>query len=70
MQAEPYIKKIEQAQDPLLTYTPDDMIAADKFLKSFRIENVGLWGIHFWQYREQKGDRTWIETAKTIVNKD
>src|SRR3989339_119993 len=68
MQAEPYIKKIEQAQDPLLTFTPDDMITADKFLRSYKIQNVGFWGIHFWQYRQQKGDSTWIETAKTIVN--
>lgn len=68
MQAEPYIKKLEEAQDPLLSYSSDDIAAANNFLKSHQIKNIGLWGVHFWQYRQQKGDSIWVETAESIVN--
>ena len=67
MQSEPYIKKIEQADDPLLTFTPKDIIAADNFLKSYKIESIGLWGAHFWQYRERMGDNSWINVAKSVI---
>jgi len=70
MQAEPYIKKIDQANDPLLSFTPKDIITADNFLRSYQIEQIGLWGAHFWQYRMQKGDSSWIETTKSIVNRN
>ncbi|OGD92381.1 hypothetical protein A2697_00895 [Candidatus Curtissbacteria bacterium RIFCSPHIGHO2_01_FULL_41_44] len=68
MQAEPYIKKLEEAQDLFLSFEPADIKAADSFLKSYEIESVGLWGAHFWQYREKKGDQTWTQTIKDVVN--
>lgn len=68
MQAEPYIKKLEEADDPLLTFMVQDIIAGDRFLRSFQAESIGLWGVHFWQHREKLGDPSWIETARSIVN--
>lgn len=68
MQAEPYIKKLSQAQDPFLSFVPQDISAADHFLGSYEIESVGLWGAHFWQYRAKNGDDSWIETVRKMVN--
>jgi len=68
MQSEPYIKKIEQADDPFLTFTPQDIIAGNNFLKSYQIESIGLWGAHFWQYQQKKGNPAWVDTAKSVVN--
>ena len=69
MQAEPYIKKIENARDPLLSFEPKDISAADKFLRSYGIKSIGFWGVHFWQYREKNGDDSWIEAAKQVINR-
>ena len=68
MQAEPYIKKLEEANDPILSFTPKDIIAADNFLKSYQIESIGLWGAHFWQYQQKKGNSAWVDTVKSVVN--
>lgn len=68
MQSEPYIKKIENAKDPLLSFEPKDISAADKFLRSYEIKSVGFWGVHFWQYRKNHGDLSWENTVKQIVN--
>ena len=69
MQAEPYIKKIENAKDPMLSFEPKDISAADKFLRSYEIKSVGFWGVHFWQYREKNGDDSWIEAARQVINR-
>ena len=68
MQAEPYIKKIEQADDPFLTFTPQDIIAGNNFLKSYEVESIGFWGAHFWQYQLKKENSAWINAVKSIVN--
>ena len=68
MQSEPYIKNIENAKDPLLSFEPKDISAADKFLRSYEIKSVGFWGVHFWQYRENSGDFSWKDMVKQIVN--
>ena len=68
MQSEPYIKKIEQADDPFLTFTQQDIIAGNNFLKSFKVESIGLWGAHFWQYKEKNGDNSWLNVVKSIVS--
>ena len=70
MQAEPYLNVIEQADDPLLSYKAEDIAKAEHFLRSHKIEAVGFWGAHFWQYREKKGDDGWIRTVGKIVNRD
>src|SRR3989344_369929 len=69
MQSEPYIKKIEEAKDPLLSFEPDDITAADRFLKSYQIKSIGFWGVHFWQYREENGDDSWTKVAGQIINR-
>ena len=68
MQSEPYIKNIEEAKDPLLSFEPKDISAADKFLRSYEIKSIGFWGVHFWQYRGNSGDTSWKDTVKQIVN--
>lgn len=68
MQAEPYIKKIDEARDPILSFEPQDIEKANNYLKAARIDSIGLWGAHFWQYKQQKGDSTWIEAVGQIVN--
>lgn len=68
MQAEPYIKKVEEAKDPLLSFEPEDISAADKFLRSYGIKSIGFWGVHFWQYRKERGDFSWSDAVKQIVN--
>lgn len=67
MQAEPYIKKLEEADDPFLTFTPSDIQTGEKFLRSYKIESIGLWGVHFWQYRQKLNDQSWTESVKSIV---
>lgn len=68
MQAEPYIKKIEEADDPFLTFEPGDILEANRFLLSYKIESIGLWGAHFWQFRDQNGDSRWIDAVGELVN--
>lgn len=68
MQAEPYVKNLGEAGDPLLSFTPADIGDANRFLRSYGIESVGFWGAHFWQYREKMGDDSWMEEVKQVVN--
>jgi len=68
MQSEPYIKKIEEAKDPVLSFEPEDILAGEKFLRSYQIKSIGFWGVHFWQYRQSQGDFLWKDTVKRIVN--
>ncbi len=68
VQAEPYIKKLEEADDPFLSFSARDIEAVDGFLKSYRFESVGLWGVHFWQYRAKHGDSSWIKTVSGVIS--
>lgn len=68
MQAEPYIKKLEEADDSLLPFEPGDIELADNFMRSHQIESVGLWGAHFWQYRQSLGDDSWVDAVKQIID--
>ena len=68
MQAEPYVRSIENAKSNDLFFRAQDIVSADKYLKSNRIEAVGLWGAHFWQFRKKIGDRSWMDSVKSIVN--
>lgn len=68
MQAEPYIRDREYAQRRKLSFSGDDLIGADKFLRSYKIDSVGLWGAHFWQFRQKAGDSSWVDTVKGIVD--
>lgn len=68
MQSEPYIRSREDGMRKSLSFSPRDLENADNFLRSYRIESVGLWGAHFWQFRQKAGDGTWIEAVKGIVD--
>ncbi len=68
MQAEPYIRNLADAAKDKFSFSADDIVKADSFLKSRRIESVGFWGANFWIYREKTGDSSWINAVKGIVN--
>lgn len=67
MQSEPYIKKLDEANDPLLTFTPEDIKKGDNFLRSYDVESIGLWGASFWLYKGKNGDNSFAEAVKSIV---
>lgn len=67
MQAEPYIRTREYADRDRFFLKPDDIVSADEFLKSSRIESVGLWGSPFWLYRDSIGDKSWLETVSHVT---
>ena len=67
MQAEPYIRSLDDVKADSF-YGPDDVLKADKYLQSSMIDSVGLWGVHFWQYRQTLGDISWVNMIKSIVN--
>jgi len=68
VQSEPYIKKLKEANDPILSFNPSDIKEEDEFLRSYQIESIGFWGAHFWQYKAASSDYSWEETVKSIVN--
>lgn len=68
MQSEPYIKNIEEAKDPLLSFEPKDIAASDRFLRSYGIKSIGFWGVHFWRFKENRGDFSWSDSVKGIAN--
>lgn len=68
MQAEPYIRSLTDAGKDKFSFMAEDIVKADNFLKSRRIESVGFWGANFWIYREKIGDNSWIDAVKGIVN--
>ncbi|OGD95539.1 hypothetical protein A3A48_00805 [Candidatus Curtissbacteria bacterium RIFCSPLOWO2_01_FULL_37_9] len=68
MQSEPYINNLKAANNSSFFLNPKDIITEDHFLKSYKVESIGFWGVHFWQFREKHGDSTWIDTAKSIIN--
>ena len=67
MQSEPYIRTLDEAKKNL-AYKPEDILKADRYLKSSMVESVGLWGAPFWQYRQKNADSSWIETVQNLVN--
>lgn len=68
MQAEPYIRTFDDAKKSKYFYKPADIIKADEYLRSSRVENVGLWGAPFWLYREKIGDKSWLKAVSELVN--
>lgn len=68
MQSEPYIRKKTDAAASKFSFTPGDIKLGNNFLKSYGIKSVGLWGAHFWQYKQANGDNSWINAVKSITN--
>jgi hypothetical protein len=68
MQAEPYIRLIDDANRSESFYKPDDIAKADKYLRSFQIKSIGLWGAGYWQFRESVGDNSWRNAVNNLVN--
>ncbi|MBI3282803.1 cellulase family glycosylhydrolase [Candidatus Curtissbacteria bacterium] len=69
MQAEPYIRSLEDAKRSEFPFTAEDLAKADLLLRTRGVETIGFWGVHFWQYRESIGDKSWIRAVKEIVNR-
>lgn len=68
MQAEPYIRVIEDADEANYAFEPADIKKGADFLRSFDVKSIGFWGANFWQHREKNGDRVWADSVKLIVN--
>lgn len=67
VQAEPYIREVNDARSDTFFYSTGDLVKADKFTRSWDVKSIGLWGAHFWQFREGIGDRSWMDTVKMII---
>ena len=68
VQSEPYIRALDDAKRNQSYFTAGDIEAASTFLNSFRINSMGLWGAHFWQYRARIGDKSWEDSVKKLIN--
>ena len=66
MQAEPYIRTLEDAKSQKFFYKASDILKADIYLRGSQIESIGLWGAPFWLYRQKNGDDSWIEAVKSL----
>lgn len=69
VQAEPYIRDLADAQGEDFSFTAEDLVKADAFIRSHGVNTIGFWGAPFWLYREQSGDESWMNAAKKIVNR-
>jgi hypothetical protein len=67
MQAEPYIRVIGNAYENRFAYGADDLAKAEEFVRSKRFENIGFWGVHFWQFKEKHGDISWVKAVEKII---
>lgn len=68
MQAEPYIRTLEDARRVNFAFSASDVVSADNFLRDSRTVSVGLWGAPFWMFRDNIGDPSWMSTVKSLVN--
>lgn len=68
MQAEPYIRVFDDASQKEFAFSADDITKANEYLRSLQIKSIGLWGAHFWRYREKNGDDSWARTIKSLTN--
>ncbi len=69
MQAEPYVRTLNDANAASFAFCPQDILAGDQFLKSSKVESVGLWGAPFWQFRLAHSDNSWLESVRKTVDR-
>ena len=67
MQAEPYIRELNDADAGRFSFQAEDIKKADEFLRASGIDNIGLWGASFWLYRESIGDSSWMNEVKQLT---
>lgn len=67
MQAEPYVRTLEDAKSASFAFNAGDIKKADDFVRSKGFEKVGFWGVNFWLFREKIGDSSWADAAKVEV---
>ena len=70
VQADPYIRILEDAKRNNFSFNADDITKADRFIRSIGFRNVGLWGGPFWMYRESIGDKSWIDAISRLTIND
>jgi len=68
LQAEPYVRNLEEARRREFSFNANDIKAANDYISSKNVETIGLWGAPFWLYRESIDDSGWVEMVKSIVN--
>lgn len=67
VQAEPYSRALDDAKRKDLSFGAADLASADSFVKSQGFENVGFWGVSFWQFRKALSDSSWENAGLKIV---
>ncbi len=70
MQAEPYIRTLDDARGNVFSFNSADLAYADNFVRSVGFDHIGLWGASFWQYREKIGDDSWENAVKRLTTND
>ena len=70
MQAEPYIREVADAGRENFSFSTEDIEKGNDFLKSYGIKSIGLWGVHFWQFRAKDGDYSWIKQIRDITSEN
>lgn len=68
MQAEPFIKNLDDAARNNGYFQARNISEADEYLRSMGIKNIGLWGAPYWLYRQSQGDNSWLDEVDEIVN--
>ncbi len=69
MQAEPYLTNFAQVKGKIFVFQPKDIIKSDLQIRKYQIENIGLWGAHWWLLAEQQDDQRWLEAVGQVVGK-
>lgn len=67
LQADPYIRTLDDARRKEFYFSAEDVKKGDKYIRDSRVEFVGLWGSAFWLFREKLGDESWLNTVIGIT---
>lgn len=69
MQADPYVRNLDDARRQSFVFSAMDLKRADEFVRSKGFDHIGFWGVSFWQFREKMGDASWVEVVKKVTVK-
>lgn len=67
MQADPYVRTLDDANRAQHSFSASEVKKAAKFLRQSRIKSIGFWGAPFWLYREKLGDSSWKNSVLEIT---
>lgn len=68
MQADPYVRTLDDAHKNDLYFKAVDIKRGDNFLRALRMDSVGFWGANYWLFRKSIGDNSWVNAVGELVN--